>query len=317
MALDKQYLRRTVAGRAGDLIIVAATADGEVDGSTIVCSSLNGRQDDADLGKWAVVTFAQDPDADPPTADVRFAYISDSLGPPKDGNPTDYTLYLVPPLGAQVTTGMLVEIMAYRPDWYTGAINDACQNVFPWLYAPLYNATLNNLDPATFRYDLPGGVDANDVTRVMMTGLPNTPFAGVPYYEVADYSFLPTGTAGATQLVLNRLGNPFAVSPTTGCALVLMGWGHLTGVTPDGDSLAHPMYRIQDDIVPGPELSQGGEYDVLLREFILAYLFRTMMTAPSTPDRAGFATMFTAQMQYATQQATQHLMPRVERRRAQ
>lgn len=374
MALTKRYLRTAVASRAGDFILLTATGNGATDGSTIVLSSLNTRETDADLGKWAVVEYS--------STDVRFGLITASSGTP-------YTLTITPPLGVQVTTGLVVEIMAYRPDFYTGAINDACQNIFPWLYAPLYDSSITIDDPGVYNYNLPAGVLQEEITQVFQTGLPNTPWVGMPYFEIPDFQFFPTGiytidtasaaasptftttrphgfvvgdavtvagnnnstlngawtvatvpsttsftigahgnaaggtggtvvlTAGPSQQIwLNALGAPFFTGLSTGASLVLLGWQHLTGVTPDGDSAAHPMYRIQDDTVAGPELGEGGESDTLLREWILMYLLRTLMAAPATPDRAAFAEAFNAQQLYALQQSQTHQMRRPPRRKS-
>jgi hypothetical protein len=155
------------------------------------------------------------------------------------------------------------------------------------------------------------------ITRVMMSGDLNTPFQDVPYYEVQDYSFLPLGAMGAYQIVLNRQGSPFQMGPQTGLKLILMGWKQLTAVTSDGLETAKPMYRIQDDtsLTLCPQLTPGSQEDRLLREFALAFLFRSLMSAPSTPDRASFAAAFQSQLAYALQTAPTKMMVRPEQRR--
>lgn len=318
-----------------------------------------------------------------------FARITSSSGPPAPSNPTHYTMTLVPPLGQQITAGTTVEIMAYRPDWYTTAVNTAAQNIFPWLYKVLYDGSLNNLQQSVFNYPMPNGtftvsvgafpsgatplittptphfqqvgnlvtitgcpvsgmnvtsaavlsvpsiytltvagttastagsggtltapgntVDVSDVTRVMMTGQVNTPFQDQPKYEIADYSVLTNGPNGEAELVINRQGAPYQVIPVPGRSIILMGWQHLSGVLPDTT-----MFTIQGDLNtnPAPELDPGSEYDILFREWVMAYLYRTLMSAPATPNRDAFTNMFNTQMQYALQQATQHKMRIPER----
>lgn len=300
---------------AGDLITLVTTGTGASDGSTVVLASLNGRETDQDYGKWVVAILPQggdDPDL------VVFSYVTASSGVP-------YTLTVVPPFHEpdgtpiQITDGIEVELMAFRPDWYTGAINAAAGNISPWLYKRLYDASITPLLPNVYNYDLPEGVNPEDVTRVMMTGLQGSPFEGVAYYEMAGYTFLPTGTDGAYQLWLNRMNAPFVMTPLATSALVLMGSQQLSGVTPDSDSLAHPMYQLVNDNDPdtGPELIAGSEQDQLFREWVLAYLYRTIMSAPSTPDRTAFAQAYQTQFAYAQSISPAKMMRRPERQQTQ
>lgn len=464
MGLTKQYLRRSVAGTSGDLVIVVPSELGASDGSTIVVSSLNGRQDDADLGKWAVVSLpfavaistvnagspaiitttlahglgvgdtiaisacselivngtwtvanvltttqftainamgaplvsvtgaADGSIASAGNVTVKFSYISSSAGPPDPNNPPNYTLYLTPPLGQQVGTSNTVEIMAYRPDWYTRAINLAVQHTFPSLYKYLFDTSITvSSDLQVTAYDLPNGTNTlyissftlasptvitttvphrlklnasvtisgcsdssmngvhivntipsettftcvslnssvggsagtittpgntilpGDVTRVQMTGYPSPVFGQLPYIELPDWTILPTGDGDTYQIVFNLIGRPFNTGLRPGASIVLTGWQMLTGVP--ADNLMYTLVA-DDDPSTGPELPPGSQYDALLQEFIRAYLFQLMMSAPSTPDRAAFAEMFQQQWNYATLQVGANQMQRPQRRRA-
>lgn len=287
-------------------MLLTASADGAADGSTIILAALDGREDNADVGKYAVVTFS--------ASDVRFGLITSSLGPPAAGNPAHYTLTIVPPLTEKVTAGLVIEVMAYRPDWYSVAGIVASTSIFPWLYKPLYDASIAITDPSVMHYPLPAGIAPSDVTRVAMQGAANSPYASAPLTDFPSFKFYPTGTLGAQELWLNLDGAPFVMSPVADRHLVLIGWQHLTLLLPDA-----AMWVITGDVdtTHAPELDPGSEEDILFREWVLAYLFRTIMAAPATPDRNAFANAFSAQMTYALQQATSHMMTRPERRRTQ
>ncbi len=157
-------------------------------------------------------------------------------------------------------------------------------------------------------------VGPSDITRVMMTSPLGGQHVGEPYYDLADWDTRAIGPGGVQQIVFNTLGAPFSRSLWPGANIVLFGWSHLSTVQPDS-----AMYTLTGDMDPvnGPELSPGSQYDILLRETILAYLLRIEMAAPSTPEREKMAAAFQAQFDFSVLQQSQHGMQRPDRRRSQ
>jgi hypothetical protein len=179
MAVSKRTVREDLSQRAADRLLVTTSAAGDADGGTFVVAGLAGKQAEFYQGFYPVART----DAAAP----KWSQITTH-----DENATAITFTVRPKFGAQIGSGVVIELHAYRPDLFTTAMNLARIRGFAarHFYKGLFDSTLVSAS-ATWEYTLPTGVTPDQISRVMLEGIGD--FAGIPREDRLDYTFSPSG----------------------------------------------------------------------------------------------------------------------------
>src|SRR5574337_60708 len=216
----KKDCRQALAPLVGDYLPLTTTSAGNAGGTTFVCTQFSGYGDDSFEGWWALQTSGTNSSSG---ATPQYRKVTAF-----DGDTSTFTV--TPAFGAQVASGVTIELHQYPPDMYTRAINRALRLAWPSLHAPVLNTSLSVPDASAATISTSSNANPTVITTaaahglstgqsVIITGHSVTAVNGTwPVTVIADTTFtVPVsstgGTGGTATPSLYQYGLPSGILP--------------------------------------------------------------------------------------------------------
>ena len=198
---SKLLMRQAVAPTVGDYFALTTTSAGNAGGTTVVCTQFSGYGADSYRGWWLLQTSGANGGATPQYRQI-IAF---------DGTTSTFTV--TPAFGAQVASGVTMELHQYEPPMFTRACNSALRVGWPSIHLPAQSSSL--IVPPSARATISTSSIANPT--VITTAAAHGLTTGQTVIITEHTGMLPT-TVNGTHTVTVTAATTFtiAINVTTG-----------------------------------------------------------------------------------------------------